>query len=132
MSTTNAPANASVSAIKEPLMPVFNIHHCFVSSTLSSHATALSQSLMINVPSKIWHPKPANRYVPLDHGDDIEVNLLVFTQHGDSVCRLCPQLLSLLAPTFIFGIAPATLPTFPIYQACLDWRPRQLCRSQTN
>jgi hypothetical protein len=69
-------------------MPIFNIHHCFVSSDSSSYATTLSQSLMIDVPSKIWRPKPANRYVPLDYGDDIDDDLLIFTQYGNSICRV--------------------------------------------
>jgi hypothetical protein len=69
-------------------MPIFNVHHCVVSSPSSSYATTLSQSLMIDVPSKIWRPKPANRYVPLDYGDDIDDDLLVFTQYGNSVRRL--------------------------------------------
>ena len=43
---------------------------------------------MIDVPSKIWRPKPVNRYVPLDCGDDIDNDLLVFTQYGQSVRRL--------------------------------------------
>ena len=53
-------------------MPVFNTQHCFVSTASSSCATALSQSLMIDVPSKIWRPKPANRCVPLNYGDDVD------------------------------------------------------------
>ena len=39
------------------------------------------------MPSKIWRPKPENRYVPLDYGDDIDDDLLVFTQYGKSVRR---------------------------------------------
>jgi hypothetical protein len=87
---SNAPSNVpSLPAIDaEPLMPIFNLHHCFVSSSSSSHATTLSQSLMIDVPSKIWRPKPANRYVPLDYGDNIDDDLLVFTQCGNSVRRV--------------------------------------------
>jgi hypothetical protein len=43
---------------------------------------------MIDVPSKIWRPKPENKYVPLDYGNDIDDDLLVFTQSGKSVRRL--------------------------------------------
>jgi hypothetical protein len=42
---------------------------------------------MIDVPSKIWRPKPENKYVPLDYGDDIDDDLLVFTQYGNAVRR---------------------------------------------
>jgi hypothetical protein len=43
---------------------------------------------MIDVPLKIWRPKPANRYVPLDCGNNINNDLLVFTQCGSSLCRI--------------------------------------------
>jgi hypothetical protein len=43
---------------------------------------------MIDVPSKIWQPKPENKYVPINYGDDIGDNLLVFTQFSKSVRRL--------------------------------------------
>jgi hypothetical protein len=42
---------------------------------------------MIDVPSKIWRPKPENKYVPLDYGDDIDDDILVFTKYGNSVRR---------------------------------------------
>jgi hypothetical protein len=42
---------------------------------------------MIDVPSKIWRPKPENKYVPLDYSDDIDDEILVFTQYGNSVRR---------------------------------------------
>jgi hypothetical protein len=41
-----------------------------------------------------------------------------------------PPLSSLLMPTFIFGIAPAALPTSPA--SMFDWRPCQLCHSRDN
>jgi hypothetical protein len=60
--------------------------HCLISSALSSRATTtLSRSLVIDVPPKIWRPKPANRHLPLDHGNNIDDDLLIFTQHGKSV-----------------------------------------------
>jgi hypothetical protein len=69
-------------------MPVFNVQHCVVTSQLSSYPAPLSQSCMIDVPSKIWRPKPANRYVPLDYGDDIDEDLLIFTQYSKSIRRI--------------------------------------------
>lgn len=48
---------------------------------------------MIDVTSKIWRPKLENKYVPLDYdGNDIDNNidnnLLVFTQYGKTVLYL--------------------------------------------
>jgi hypothetical protein len=43
---------------------------------------------MIDVPPKMWRPKPANRCVPLDCGDDIDDDLSIFTQCGKSVRQL--------------------------------------------
>jgi hypothetical protein len=68
-------------------MPIFNVMHCQVSSSASSYTTPLHQSFMIDVPSKIWRPKLEKRYVPLDYGDDLDDELLIFTQYGKSVRR---------------------------------------------
>jgi hypothetical protein len=69
-------------------MPLFDARHYFVSSSASLYTMILHPSLMINVPSKIWRPKPENKYVPLDYGNDIDDDFLVFTQFGKSVRRL--------------------------------------------
>ena len=59
-------------------MPIFNLHHqsCSVSSDASSYSTMLHRSLLIDVMSR------------LTTADDIDDNLLVFTQYGQSVRRL--------------------------------------------
>jgi hypothetical protein len=71
------------------MMPVFDISHCFVLSPLSSYQTTFHRSHLIDVPSKIWRPKRANKYVPLDsYSNNFDDDLLIFTQYGKSVCRI--------------------------------------------
>jgi hypothetical protein len=68
-------------------MPLFDARFCHVSSHSLSYTTSLHQSLMMDVPSKIWQPKPEKKYVPLDYSNHIDDNILVFTQYGNSVRR---------------------------------------------
>jgi hypothetical protein len=60
---------------------------CSVTGRVSAYSTLLHRSCVIDVPSKIWRPKPATKYVPLDYGDDIDDDLLVCTQYGRTVRR---------------------------------------------
>jgi hypothetical protein len=69
-------------------MLLYDVNHCLVSSNSSSYTTSLHRSFLIDVPSKIWRPKPENRYVPLDYGDDIDDDLLIFRQYGKSIMHV--------------------------------------------
>ena len=42
---------------------------------------------MIDVPPKIWRPKPENKYVPLDYSTDIDEGAFNFSHHGNTVFR---------------------------------------------
>jgi len=42
---------------------------------------------MIEVPPKIWRPKPQNKYIPLDYGDDIHDGHFDFEFKGKAVWR---------------------------------------------
>jgi hypothetical protein len=61
-------------------MLLFDVQLCHVTSSLSNYTTFLHPSLlMIDVPLKMWPPKPEKKCVPLDYSEDIDDNLLVFT-----------------------------------------------------
>jgi hypothetical protein len=93
-------------------MPIFNVNHVFVQSNSNTYKADLHQSLMIDVPSKIWRPKPENRYVPLDYGDNIDDDLLVFTQYGKSVRRTPAVFESTRTDVRTFGTRTVILQNF--------------------
>jgi len=39
------------------------------------------------MPPKIWRPKPQNRYIPLDYGDDVDEGVFEFAHFGKTVFR---------------------------------------------
>ena len=39
------------------------------------------------MPPKIWRPKPQNRYIPLDYGDDVDEGVFDFAHFGKTVFR---------------------------------------------
>ena len=43
--------------------------------------------MMIQLPPKIWRPKPANKYVPVDYSDDIDEGVFDYSHHGNAVYR---------------------------------------------
>ena len=49
--------------------------------------SAGSAVLIIEVPPKIWRPKPQNKYIPLDYGDDIHDGHFDFEYKGKAVWR---------------------------------------------
>ena len=42
---------------------------------------------MIDVPPKIWRPKPENKYIPLDYATDVDEGVFDFAHHGNTVFR---------------------------------------------
>lgn len=37
---------------------------------------------LIEVPPKIWHPKPSSRYEPVDYGNEFDGSIFIFEKHG--------------------------------------------------
>jgi hypothetical protein len=48
---------------------------------------SLARNFVIDVPPKIWRPKPVDRHTPLDHGDDVDGNIFEFEQRGETFCH---------------------------------------------
>ena len=42
---------------------------------------------MIDVPPKIWRPKPENKYIPLDYATDVNEGVFDFAHHGNTIFR---------------------------------------------
>ena len=42
---------------------------------------------VIDVPPKIWRPKPVNRYIPIDYGTDIDDGMFDYSHYGKTVFR---------------------------------------------
>jgi hypothetical protein len=42
---------------------------------------------VIDVPPKLWRPKPIDRYVPMDYSDDIDESIFLFERYGKAICR---------------------------------------------
>ena len=42
---------------------------------------------MIDVPPKIWRPKPENKHIPLDYATDVDDGFFDFANHGNTVFR---------------------------------------------
>ena len=43
--------------------------------------------LVIEVPPKIWHQKPDDRYIPLDYSNDIDDGVFLFERYGRTIHR---------------------------------------------
>jgi hypothetical protein len=61
-------------------IPIFDINRESVSST----------ALVIDVPPKIWRPKPKACYIPLDPTSEFDDDLFVFRQFGAALYRPRP------------------------------------------
>jgi hypothetical protein len=46
-----------------------------------------TRNFVIAVPPKTWRPKPVDRYIPLDHSNDIDEQVFEFEQHGKAFCH---------------------------------------------
>ena len=46
-----------------------------------------TQILVIEVPPKIWRPKPIDRYIPMDYSNDIDESVFEFEQFGRTICH---------------------------------------------
>ena len=42
---------------------------------------------VIDIPEKIWRPKPQNRYKPIDYGNDVYDGMFDFKHYGKTVFR---------------------------------------------
>ena len=42
---------------------------------------------MINIPPKIYRPKPENKYIPLDYGTEIDDGVFDYAHYGKTVFR---------------------------------------------
>jgi hypothetical protein len=48
---------------------------------------------VIDVPPKIWRPKPVDRYIPIDYSDDLDESVFLFERYGRALrCPLVPHL----------------------------------------
>jgi hypothetical protein len=64
-------------------------------ATLTSHphpasstsSTSSPASFVIEVPPKLWHPKPLNRYVPLDYSNDMDDGVFLFEKFGKAIIQ---------------------------------------------
>ena len=49
--------------------------------------TPHTRTFVIDVPPKIWRPKPVDRYLPLDYANDIDDSVFEFEQYGKAICH---------------------------------------------
>jgi hypothetical protein len=76
-----------------PLLP--SKHVCYDSDSDSDDddASPLSfsqprpRAFVIEVPPKIWRPKPIDRYIPMDYSNDIDDSVFEFQQFGNAICH---------------------------------------------
>ena len=47
----------------------------------------MANVMMIQLPPKIWRPKPENKYIPIDYSDDVDEGVFDFSHHGKVVYR---------------------------------------------
>jgi hypothetical protein len=45
------------------------------------------RAFVIEVPPKIWRPKPIDRYIPMDYSNDIDNSVFEFQQFGNAICH---------------------------------------------
>jgi hypothetical protein len=55
--------------------------------TPASASSATASSFVIAVPPKLWRPKPADHYIPMDYSNDIDESVFLFEQHGRAICH---------------------------------------------
>ena len=52
------------------------------------HTTANSAAiLVIELPTKVWHPKVLNKYDPIDYSDNIDESIFDYSHYGKTVFR---------------------------------------------
>jgi hypothetical protein len=44
-------------------------------------------AFVIEVPPKIWRPKPVDRYISMDYSNDIDDSVFEFKQFGQAICH---------------------------------------------
>jgi hypothetical protein len=47
----------------------------------------VAKQFVIDVPPKVWRPKPVDCYVPVDYSDDIDGDVFLFEQYGKAACQ---------------------------------------------
>jgi hypothetical protein len=47
----------------------------------------VTNQFVIEVPAKLWRPKPTDKYKPMDYADDVDGNVFVFERFGKSMRR---------------------------------------------
>jgi hypothetical protein len=53
----------------------------------------LTNLFVIDVPPKIWRPKPVDRYIPIDYSDDLDESVFLFERYGRALsCPPVPHL----------------------------------------
>lgn len=57
-------------------------------SLASLPSTPPTRAFVIEVPPKIWRPKPIDRYIPMDYSNDINDSVFEFQQFGNAICHL--------------------------------------------
>jgi hypothetical protein len=55
--------------------------------TTSSMPLPSTRLFVIEVPPKVWRPKPTDKYLPMDYSDDIDDGVFIFEQYGKSMRR---------------------------------------------
>jgi hypothetical protein len=73
-----------------PINPSFLNHAPYTpKSVLSPPSSPLkfANLFVIEVPAKLWRPKPTDKYLPMDYADDVDDNVFVFEQYGKSMHR---------------------------------------------
>jgi hypothetical protein len=45
------------------------------------------RTFVIDVPPKLWRPKPVDRYIPMDYSNDIDDSVFEFEQFGQAICH---------------------------------------------
>ena len=53
----------------------------------STSTDPLASTFVIEVPPKIWRPKPLDKYVPIDYSNDIDESVFEFEQFGKAICH---------------------------------------------
>jgi hypothetical protein len=76
-----------------PLLP--SKHVCYASDSDSDDddtsplpfSQPRPRTFVIEVPPKIWRPKPIDRYIPMDYSNDIDDSVFEFQQFGNAICH---------------------------------------------
>jgi hypothetical protein len=47
-----------------------------------------AHAFVVDVPPKLWRPKPADRYVPMDYSNDIDESVFLLARYDKAICHL--------------------------------------------